>query len=162
MNKFSFLFLGFALVLLSCAGGGNAENEADLPPSKRQLNRLKTGEPATDGKGIGSVKSVVLNDPLNNDWIATGEGIYDLKCAACHKLTENRLVGPGWKGVTSRRKPEWIMNMVLNVDEMLDSDPMAKEQLKECLVRMPNQNLNEPDARSILEFMLANDQGKLK
>jgi hypothetical protein len=62
-------------------------------------------------------------------------------------------VGPGWKGVTERRKPEWIMNMIMNVDVMLSEDPEAQKLLEECLVRMPNQNLNRTEAREVLEFM---------
>ena len=80
-----------------------------------------------------------------------------MKCAACHKLTDQRVVGPGWKGLTEKRTPEWIMNMTLNVDVMLEQDPVAQELLKECLVRMPNQNLSMEDARDVLEFMYAND-----
>ena len=79
-----------------------------------------------------------------------GNAIYDMKCSACHKLTDMRVVGPGWKGVTDRRTPEWIMNMTLNVDVMLEKDPAAQAMLKECLVRMPNQNLNQEDARAVL------------
>ena len=60
-------------------------------------------------KGIGAVKEVTLNTPLEQDRVKRGLAIYEMKCSACHKLTDMRVVGPGWKGVTSRRKPEWIM-----------------------------------------------------
>jgi hypothetical protein len=66
-------------------------------------------------------------------------------------------VGPGFKGLTERRKPEWIMNMITNVDVMLEADPTAQALLKECLVRMPNQNLTIDDARAVLEYAYAND-----
>lgn len=33
------------------------------------------------------------------------EVIQSVKCSSCHKLTDERLVGPGWKGVTNRQKP---------------------------------------------------------
>jgi cytochrome c551/c552 len=89
--------------------------------------------------------------------VAAGESIYDLKCGSCHKLTDEKLVGPGWKGVTDRRSPEWIMNFVTNVDEMLDKDAEAKAMLEVCMVRMPNQNLKDDEARQILEFMRKND-----
>ena len=68
-----------------------------------------------------------------------------------------RVVGPGWAGVTTKRKPEWIMNMTTNVEAMLEEDPAARELLKECLVRMPNQNMTTADARNVLEFMYKND-----
>ncbi len=71
-----------------------------------------------------------------------------------------RVVGPGWKGLTERRKPEWIMNMITNVEIMLDKDPAAQALLEECLMRMPNQNVSIGDARDILEFMYSNDGKK--
>ncbi len=86
-----------------------------------------------------------------------GLKVYDVKCGSCHKLTDEKLVGPGWKGVTTRHRPEWIMNFVTNVDEMLDKDPKAMAQLELCLVRMPNQNLSDDEARNVYEFMRQND-----
>lgn len=88
---------------------------------------------------------------------ASGEKVYDVKCASCHKLTEEKLVGPGWKGVTTRRTPEWVMNFVTNTEEMLSKDPEAQAQLELCLVRMPNQNLSDDEARSVFEFQRKND-----
>ena len=80
-----------------------------------------------------------------------------MKCQGCHTLTEDRLVGPGWKGVTTRREPHWVMNMITHVDMMLEKYPEAQKLLEQCLVRMPNQNLTTPEARDILEFMRSND-----
>ncbi len=138
-------------LLFACAGGSgdtNSGNEKKEDPAKKHVD---------EGKGVGEFKDVALNNPLNTDMVAKGKAIYDMKCSACHKLTETRVVGPGWKGVTTRRKPEWIMNMTTNVEVMLEKDPAAQAMLKECLVRMPNQNLTAGDARDVLEFMLAND-----
>lgn len=111
-------------------------------------------------KGLGEVKEVKLNTPLEADRVKRGLAIYDMKCAACHKLTDMRVVGPGWQGVTKRRKPEWIMNMITNVDVMLAQDDEAIKLLELCLTRMPNQNVSIGDARDILEFMRQNDGEK--
>jgi mono/diheme cytochrome c family protein len=89
--------------------------------------------------------------------VTEGKRIYDLKCSACHRLTNEKLVGPGWSGVSKTRKPDWIINMITNVDMMLSSDPEAQKLLEQCLVRMPNQNVSREQARSILEFMRKND-----
>jgi hypothetical protein len=72
-------------------------------------------------------------------------------------VTDEKLVGPGWAGVTSRHAPEWIMNFITNTDAMINKDPKAQAQLEICLVRMPNQNLTDEDARNLLEFMRKND-----
>jgi mono/diheme cytochrome c family protein len=86
-----------------------------------------------------------------------GEKISGVKCASCHKYTEDRLVGPGFAGVTQRRTPHWIMNFITNPDPMIDVDPELQAQLELCLVRMPNQGLSDDDARNVLEFMRKND-----
>ena len=115
---------------------------------------------ADEGRGLGEVKEVMLKSPLEQDRVDRGLAIYEMKCQACHKLDDQRVVGPGWKGVTQRRKPEWIMNMITNVDVMLDKDPEAQKLLELCLMRMPNQNVSVGDARDILEYMRKNDGEK--
>jgi len=140
------------LSLLAC-GEKSTENST----SNQEPTPVK---PADNGKGVGAIKEVTLNDPLNEEMIAGGQAIYDLKCSACHKLTNQRVVGPGFAGVTKRRKPEWIMNMITNTDAMLEKDPQAQALLEECLTRMPNQNVALNDARNILEFFLNNDKSQ--
>jgi hypothetical protein len=112
---------------------------------------------AADEKGIGKFTNVEVSHQLDPKMAQAGQGVYDLKCSSCHKLSKERVVGPGWEGVTRRRTPEWIMNFVTNVDEMLNKDPEAQAMLEICLVRMPNQNLSDEDARSVYEFMRQND-----
>lgn len=152
MRKIAFV-LGLSVALLPACGGDSSSADSNTPPPKSMV----ADQPTDDGKGIGEVKEVSLNSPLKPDMVDKGKAIYEMKCAACHKLSDQRVVGPGWKGVTGRRKPEWIMNMTTNVDVMLEQDPAAQAMLKECLVRMPNQNLTIGDARDVLEFMYAND-----
>jgi cytochrome c2 len=147
------LILGILIFTIGCGGGSTETNNTSKPKPKSMIEKASKADP----KGVGTIKKVALNNPLDEGMIKRGSAIYDLKCAACHKLSDKRVVGPGWKGITSRRTPEWIMNMTINVEEMLDKDPAAKELLKECLVRMPNQNLKEDEARDVLEFMLKND-----
>jgi cytochrome c551/c552 len=89
--------------------------------------------------------------------IAKVQPIYNAKCIACHKLTDEKLVGPGWKGITDRREPEWIMNFITNTQVMLDKDLVAQSDLVTCVVRMPNQDLTDEQARQMLEFMRKND-----
>jgi|ERR1035437_436958 mono/diheme cytochrome c family protein len=111
----------------------------------------------TVDNGIGQFKQVQLTHPLDEGMVSKGEGIYKAKCFACHKLTEEKLVGPGWKGVTDRRTPEWIMNFITNTDMMLDKDIVAQQLMVVCIARMPNQNVSNDDARFVLEYIRKND-----
>lgn len=151
--------IGIALTasLLSCAPDKpKSEDFGDQAKGKSAVEEAIT-DPT---KGIGAVKSVTLHTPLEQERIGRGLAIYEMKCSACHKLNDQRVVGPGWKDVTKRRKPEWIMNMVTNVDVMLEKDNEAQKLLELCLTRMPNQNVSIGDARDILEFMRQNDGEK--
>jgi len=103
---------------------------------------------------------ITLNTPLDQAMVSTGKSTYELKCQSCHRLTEEKLVGPGWKDVTKRRNPIWIMNMITNVDMMLETDAEAQKLLEQCMVRMPNQNITKDQAREVLEFMRSNDGEK--
>ena len=133
-------------------------NSAEKPADEKTTETKETAkdQPEVHGTEIKS-GDVELTTPLNQQWVTTGKGIYELKCQACHKLTDERLVGPGWKGVTQRREPHWIMNMITNVDMMLEKDPEAQKLLEQCMVRMPNQNISKDESRQILEFMRSND-----
>ena len=104
-------------------------------------------------RGEGKYDHVELSAVLDGAMATKGEEVSEVKCTSCHKMTDEKLVGPGWKGVTERRKPEWIMNFITNPDPMIDKDPEVQAQLEICLVRMPNQGLMDEDARSILEYM---------
>jgi len=142
------------ILLFACSPGKPKEESSE---SKKENPVAEVVDPS---KGIGQIKNVNLHTPLELDRVERGKAIYDMKCSACHKLTDQRIVGPGWKDVTKKRKPEWIMNMILNVDVMLDQDPEAQKLLELCLTRMPNQNVSIGDARDILEFMRQNDGEK--
>lgn len=158
MNRKS-LVLGFITAATFCAvacnSGGDKTAADKKDSSSTSSNNTASNESST--KGIGPHQNIQLTHPIDEAMATTGKGIYDVKCASCHKLTDEKLVGPGWKGVTDRRTPEWIMNFVTNVDEMIEKDPQAQKMLEECLVRMPNQNLSETDARAVLEFQRKND-----
>jgi mono/diheme cytochrome c family protein len=151
----AFVFCTVLFVACNNNKGGN-----DKSTTSTSDNTTTTTTQTDDTKGIGKFKDVQLTHPLDQTMVTAGENIYNVKCASCHKLTDEKLVGPGWKGVTQRRKPEWIMNFVTNTDEMIEKDTAAQKLLEVCLVRMPNQQLTDDDARHVLEFMRKNDGEK--
>lgn len=155
MKKTLIWSMGVLGILLTSCGGGSGESSNSTTTETAPKEEVKA-----DPKGIGEFKSVEIGEGIDETLAASGKAIVDMKCTACHQLNDKRLVGPGFQGVTSRRQPEWIMNMITNVDVMLDKDPQAQALLEECLTRMPNQNINADDARGILEFMRKNDAEK--
>lgn len=145
--------LGCAIV--SCGGGKPAEQTAATPAT---TETTANGNPSYDpNRGEGKFKDVEVGATLDAAIAEVGSKAYDVKCSSCHKLTDEKLVGPGWAGVSKRRTPTWLMNFITNTDEMINKDPEAQAQLEICLVRMPNQSLSDEEARGLLEFMRKND-----
>lgn len=148
----------FTSVLLACGGGSDKKTEATTPAATTETTTTSTENPSYDPKrGEGKFKDVQVPATLDPTMAAAGEKVYTVKCAGCHKLTDERLVGPGFTGVTSRHSADWIMNFVTNTDVMIDKDPKAQALLEICLVRMPNQNLSDDDARHVYEYLRKND-----
>lgn len=148
-----------ALGLVYC-GGDKKTDSVPTASTETTATAESSGTNAYDPKrGIGKHENVDVStfDPA---MAAEGRKLAEVKCTSCHKPTEEKLVGPGWKGVTQRQTPEWIMNFITNPDPMIDVDPELQKQLELCLVRMPNQGLNDTEARQILEYMREIDGAK--
>jgi len=150
------------IIAFFIAACGNSSDEQSKAPSEKAANSdQKDTQASTEAydpnRGEGKFTKVEVSPTLDTKMADAGEKTFTVKCSACHKLTEEKLVGPGWKGVTGRHTPEWIMNFVTNPDAMLDKDPKAQAMLEICLVRMPNQNLTDDEARGVYEYMRRND-----
>ncbi|MFN8305880.1 MAG: c-type cytochrome [Ferruginibacter sp.] len=151
----AFLVLG---TLFAACGGSSGNNSATTETATTPGATTSNGNPSYDPqRGEGKFTKVDVSPTLDVAKAADGEKVFGVKCSSCHKLTSEKLVGPGWLGVTERHTAEWIMNFTTNTDAMLDKDPKAQAQLEICLVRMPNQNLSDDDARNLYEFMRKND-----
>ena len=154
------LLSAITIIIYSCGGAGSNETkQTSTPPDAGEKIQTPGGDPPAydPNRGAGKFTHVDISEKLDATLAAGGEKLYSVKCASCHKLTDEKLVGPGWHGVSGRHKPEWIMNFITNTDEMLTKDPKAQALLEICLVRMPNQSLADNDSRQLLEFMRKND-----
>lgn len=159
MKKVLFVsFVACILVLIISCGNQNGTPTTQNAEKSAESDKPANGNPSYDPhRGEGKFTKVDISPSLNAVMAESGNKVFSVKCSGCHKLTEEKLVGPGWKGITSRHTPEWIMNFMTNTDAMLDKDPKAQAQLEICLVRMPNQNLTDEDARALYELQRKND-----
>jgi mono/diheme cytochrome c family protein len=167
--KRSFFFIitiiaGISFIAVKCSSNQQPGKENNASAADSSTTKAKTDTVVVlagiNSKGIGRFKDIQLTHPLDEKMGAKGQAIYESKCFACHKLTKELLVGPGWSGVTDRRTPEWIMNWITNTKVMLDKDQVAQADMALCLIRMPNQDLTDEQARDVLEFMRKNDGKK--
>jgi mono/diheme cytochrome c family protein len=136
-----------AFILVIGCGQNTDSPEADKTSTKTE-NGLSAFEVEN---GIGPVDAKLQLGALDKTLAASGEKIFVEKCSACHKLDE-RYVGPAQRDILQRRTPEYVINMILNPDEMLKRHPEAKKMLAEYLTPMTNQNISMDDARALLEY----------
>lgn len=141
------LFLLLIGVFVFAFTGCTEPQEDDGGLSASQERQLE------QGKGIGVIKHVSLRETIESDRVSRGFAIYEMRCQSCHSMDTTTVVGPGWAGIVKRRQPEWIMNMMLNVDGMIEADSTAAALLGDHHTRMPDPNISIGDARDVLEFM---------
>ncbi|GGW58983.1 mono/diheme cytochrome c family protein [Winogradskyella epiphytica] len=140
--------------VFSC--GGNEKKEESTYGKKTPVITENKG-PASErvdltSKGVGPVTSLTLDAEIDQDMAAHGMDVYNKMCLACHKI-DKKFIGPAPTGILERRTPEWVMNMILNPEQMVKEDPLAKDLLMEFNgAPMANQNLSEEDARAVLEY----------
>ncbi len=142
------LIVSISLILISCG----SEKKEETPQNQ---SSAEVGADLTEFEfenGIGPIKEKLELGPIDPKLVKKGEEIWNQKCIACHKLDE-RYVGPAQRDVIKRRSPEFIMNMMLNPEEMQKRHPVVKQLLAEYMTPMTNQNLTIDDARAVLEFL---------
>jgi cytochrome c1 len=148
MNKIMMAAIAVFLLAAGCSG-----EKSD----KKQTTEQKSENPGglTDFQmenGIGPVVEPVSIGEIDEELAEKGAQIFKTKCSACHKLTE-RYVGPELGDVLDKRTPAYVMNMILNPDQMFKEHPEAKKLLAEYMTPMPNQNITREEARAIVEYL---------
>ena len=159
--------IGIALALIfSFSTCGNSEKEEkdqvrldDYTSQPKEKNSGAEAETASGdaeddlaNKGIGPIKSMDLPENIDSEMATNGAALFKNMWSACHKM-DKKFVGPAIAGVTERRSPEWIMNMILNPEQMIKEDPIAKRLMIESnMAIMANQGLKENEARDIVEY----------
>ena len=159
MKKTLMIFAVLGLTILT--GCGDGEKKEASPYGKKTEETTETKAVNTTpasvrvdltNKGIGPIKSVTLGAEIDQAMAAKGEEVYKMNCTACHKA-DKKFIGPAPKGILERRTPEWVMNMIMNPDEMTQKDPLAKDLLVEFNGSpMANQHMTEEQARQMLEY----------
>ena len=165
MRKLAILSILLGLGTLVACSGKEEKKEEKFSYETTKTNKTAEAEtnadesetPASeritlDQKGVGKIKELKLDPTIDQEMVTRGAAIFKTNCTACHKV-DKRFIGPSPKGIMKRRSPEWIMNMILDPELMVEQDRCAKDLLVEFNgAAMANQNMTEEQARDILEY----------
>ena len=151
------------ITLVSCGGKEEKKDDGSLKLGQQPATETPT-EAAPESttkasetidltnKGVGPIKNVELGATIDEAMAAKGAEVYKMNCTACHK-TDKKFIGPAPKGILERRTPEWVMNMIMDPEGMVQNDPLAKALLIEFNGSpMANQHMTEEQTRQILEY----------
>ena len=162
-NLLKGMALFFALAVVGCGGKEKEQKEEGFSVQRKKTTTEQPVETTTNTvkaservdmstKGVGPVTSVDLPADIDQAMATKGKEVYDQMCLACHRIGK-KFIGPAPNGILERRTPEWVMNMILNPQEMVQKDPLARDLLQEFNGSpMSNQGLTEEQARAILEY----------
>lgn len=94
--------------------------------------------------------------PAGGGDAAKGETLFKNNCAQCHAVTDERVVGPGLKGVSGRHDFAWLAKWVRNSQAVIASgDPYAvkiyNEYSKAQMTSFPN--LSDDDIKGIFAYI---------
>ncbi len=147
------LYMLITLILVSLLISCSGEKSADETPPPKPSNPYGLTDFEMEN-GIGPIKGKIQLAEINPAKVKMGEDIFKLKCAPCHKVDE-RFIGPSQRYTADRRTPEYILNMILNPDEMTKRHPTGKKMLAEYLSPMTSMNLKMEEAKLVLEYLRA-------
>jgi cytochrome c1 len=151
--------VALTLVAAACGAKEKEREEAEKHEASEAGGAALT--PFEMENGIGPVKEKVVLGPVDQALADKGKALFETKCSACHKL-DTLYVGPALGEVTTRRTPAYIMNMILNPQEMVERHPIAKQLLAERMTFMANQNLTVEEARAVVEYLRTQAKGAPK
>jgi cytochrome c551/c552 len=145
--------IALGLVAGGCGGKDDDDDGDKESPAHEAQEAASGGLSAFELEhGIGPVKEPVELGAIDAGMAATGKTVFEAKCTACHKM-DTLYIGPALGEVTTRRSGAFIMNMVLNPQEMVERHPVAKQMLAERMSFMANQGLTRDEARAVLEYL---------
>ena len=104
MKKLLVLTSFAGCILIYACGGGDQKPGSGTEPKDQSTTANKENPSYDPERGAGKFEKVDIPDALDAAMANSGEKVYGVKCSGCHKLTGEKLVGPGWKGASSSER----------------------------------------------------------
>lgn len=88
-----------------------------------------------------------------------GAQLFSMKCAVCHSF-DKEVYGPSLKGVTTRRKPEWLHQMITDGMKLIESGDKDAVELYEKYFKAKHLRMNyltKKQVDAIITYMATQD-----
>jgi cytochrome c551/c552 len=141
-----FLLAGAVLTVLGCSSAKETDAERLARWQAGQLNAFE------EQHGIGPVTEEITLGPVDEIKANMGAGIFKTKCMTCHRL-DSKLTGPPLRDITKKRSVMYVMNQILNAEQMGKLHPDGKKMVAQYMQQMTIQGITYEDAEKLVEFL---------
>ena len=147
-TRFLVPVLGLLITLLAFGCNGSGDEESTTASGS---SAIPSGSDLSQGPL--AIDALTLN-PGMAEW---GEQLFREKaCVTCHAVGETKQ-GPDLAGVTRRRTEAWMKKMMMDPQWMTANDPIARELMAKHMLQMANQQVQEPQANALVQYLLSLD-----
>lgn len=93
------------IALWSCGGSDKAAGDQSNGETPKSMVAEPESYDPKRGEGKWTAENINLGATLDAAMATEGEKISAVKCTSCHKMTEEKLVGPGLERGHSKKNP---------------------------------------------------------
>jgi mono/diheme cytochrome c family protein len=91
-----------------------------------------------------------------------GKTVFENRCASCHKISNQDLVGPGLANVNKRREQEWLIKFIKNSQKLIkDGDELANKLYNEYnqTIMPSHTDLSRAEITNTLDYVEQKSEG---
>lgn len=91
-----------------------------------------------------------------------GKTVFENRCASCHKISNQDLVGPGLANVNKRREQEWLIKFIKNSQKLIkNGDELANKLYNEYnqTIMPSHTDLSKAEIINTLDYIQQKSEG---
>jgi cytochrome c2 len=124
----------------------------ESPPETLQRTPVVTDTSVSFVVPIPECSATTARD--STERVRLGARLFQVKrCDRCHKLDQGYAEGPDLEGVTARRTCDWVVALLTDTENMIQTDPDLQQLRIEHFLDMPDHELSVHDARALFAFL---------
>ncbi len=104
-----------------------------------------------DLKGVGPITQLELA-PISDSLMNLGQDLFKAKCSECHTM-EFKNSGPDISDILAYRHNEWVVNFMLNKEEMLQKDSLTLITRNQYEIDCGSDIKTKEEALQLLEYL---------
>ncbi len=134
------------LIFIGCASTQETETQRQARWSQGKLSSWEVEN------GIGPITADIEIGVVDPAKAEQGKQLFANKCATCHYL-DFKKTGPPLRDVTKRRSEYYVVNQILNPEQMGKMHPYGKQLVAQYAQYMTIQGITRDDAFALLDFL---------